>query len=212
MRRNVATVIVTKGTLRAGASVVAGTTWARVRQMADDKGKALREAKPGAAITITGWKELPAAGDQLLESVNGEDEAKKAVTNRLRDVERRKLLEDVEVINLKRAEERLRTEEEERELERIKAEGGDVRAFVAQKEREARSEAGPGAASASGKKELLLVIKGDVSGTVEAVQGSLEHIGNKEAGVKIIHTGVGEVSESDVRMAEAAGGRLSSYR
>jgi len=55
-----------------------------------------------------------------------------------------------------------------------------------------------------------LIIKGDVSGTVEAVVGSLEGIGNKEAGVKIIHTGVGEVGESDVSMAEASQGELMS--
>ena len=46
-----------------------------------------------------------------------------------------------------------------------------------------------------------------MSGTVEAVVGSLEGIGNKEAGVKIIHTGVGEVGESDVSMAEASQGK-----
>jgi translation initiation factor IF-2 len=55
-----------------------------------------------------------------------------------------------------------------------------------------------------------LIIKGDVSGTVEAVVGSLEGIGNKEAGVKIIHTGVGEVGESDVSMAEASQGKLTA--
>ena len=45
-----------------------------------------------------------------------------------------------------------------------------------------------------------------MSGTVEAVEGVLSGIGNKEAGVKIISTGVGEVTESDIAMAEAAEG------
>jgi len=54
-----------------------------------------------------------------------------------------------------------------------------------------------------GYKELRLLIKGDVSGTVEAVEGALSGIGNKEAGVKIVQTGVGEVSSGDVEYAEA---------
>jgi translation initiation factor IF-2 len=167
--------------------------------MQDDKGKPLREAPPGTPVSITGWKDLPSAGDQLLEAVNGEDEAKRCVTNRLREVERRKMMSDVEQINVKRAEERKRHDIEAKELEKVKEEGGDVHALLM--EREHRPE------NVDGKKQLLLVIKGDVSGTVEAVVGSLEGIGNKEAGVKIIHTGVGEVSESDIHLAEASGGR-----
>lgn len=55
-------------------------------------------------------------------------------------------------------------------------------------------------------KELVLIIKADVSGTVEAVVGALEGIGNKEARVKIISSAVGDVQESDVEMARAVSG------
>jgi translation initiation factor IF-2 len=208
-------VLVSKGTLKSGSCIVAGTTWARVRQMQDDKGKPLREAGPGTPVSVTGWKELPSAGDQLLEAVNGEDEAKRCITNRLREIERKRMTADVEQINVKRAEERRVAEAAE--LQKVKEDGGDVRAFL--NERERRAEGGSGAGTGSGagvdengagKKELLLLIKGDVSGTVEAVVGSLEGIGNKEAGVKIIHTGVGEVSESDIHQAEASGGESES--
>jgi translation initiation factor IF-2 len=210
-------VLVSKGTLKSGSCIVAGTTWARVRQMQDDKGKPLREAGPGTPVSVTGWKELPSAGDQLLEAVNGEDEAKRCITNRLREIERKRMTADVEQINVKRAEERRVHEAEAAELQKVKEDGGDVRAFL--NERERRAEGGSGAGTGSGagvdengagKKELLLLIKGDVSGTVEAVVGSLEGIGNKEAGVKIIHTGVGEVSESDIHQAEASGGESES--
>lgn len=57
-----------------------------------------------------------------------------------------------------------------------------------------------------GVKELLLIIKADVSGTVEAVVGALEVIGNKEARVKIVSSAVGDVQESDVEMARAVNG------
>ena len=199
--RNVATVLVTRGTLRAGASIVAGNTWCRVRQMQDDKGQSVRQALPGSPVSITGWRELPVAGDQLLESVNGEDEAKRAIANRLRDAERKKLQADAEQINVKRREERIRAEAEEEEIKAVRDAGGNI--FQAQ-----MNMAKKAAEVERSKtfKELRLVIKADVSGTIEAVAGSLEGIGNKEAGVKIVHTGVGEVGESDVSLAQAAEG------
>ncbi|WWD16698.1 translation initiation factor IF-2 [Kwoniella shandongensis] len=196
-RGNIATVLVTRGTLRTSASIVAGQTWCRVRQMQDDKGKAIREALPGTPVSITGWKELPSAGDELLEAIKGEDEAKKAVNNRKRDEERKRMLADVEQINAKRREERLRVEAEAAALEAATESGavnGETTSEGEVKPKEVKEEF----------KTLRLVIKADVSGTVEAVVGALEHIGNKEAGVKIVHTGVGEVTESDITQAEAS--------
>ena len=201
--RNVATVMVTRGILRSGASIVAGNTWCRVRQMQDDKGKSVRQALPGTPVSITGWRELPAAGDQLLESINGEEEAKRAITNRLREAERRKLQADAEQINVKRREERLKAEAENDEIKAVREAGGNIfqaHANLAKMAAEVER--------SKTFKEMRLVIKADVSGTVEAVVGSLEGIGNKEAGVKIVHTGVGEVGESDVSLAQAAEGEL----
>lgn len=192
-----ASVLITKGALRAGASIVAGHTWCRVRQMQDDKGKPLREALPGTPVFVTGWKDLPSAGDELLEARSGEDEAKKAVSNRKRDEERKRLMADVEQINAKRKEERQRLEAEAEAA--AAAEVGERGEDISVNAHSRKSEF----------KTLNLLVKADVSGTVEAVVGSLEHIGNKEAGVKIIHTGVGEISESDVSLAEASGGEFS---
>ncbi|WWC60108.1 translation initiation factor IF-2 [Kwoniella dejecticola CBS 10117] len=197
-RGNVATVLITRGTLKTGSSIVAGQTWCRVRQMQDDKGKPIKEALPGQPVSITGWKELPSAGDELLEAIKGEDEAKKAINNRKRDEERRRMMVDVEQINAKRKEER----------ERLEA---DALAAEALESGESTSEGGAAVNKEEEKKILRLVIKADVSGTVEAVVGSLEHIGNKEAGVKIIHTGVGEVSESDVALAEASDATIIGF-
>ncbi|KZO95874.1 initiation factor 2 [Calocera viscosa TUFC12733] len=183
-RGPVATVLVLRGTLKSGDAIVAGTTWCRVRQMMDDKGNSVKEAIPGMPVTVAGWKELPVAGDEVLQAINGEDDAKRAIENRKRELEKRKLLVDVEKINENRRAERL-----DREEAAIAEETGVAR-------EEVEKEHGP--------KELRLVIKGDVSGTVEAVVGSVTGIGNYEVITKVVSSGVGEVVESDINLAEAS--------
>jgi translation initiation factor IF-2 len=56
----------------------------------------------------------------------------------------------------------------------------------------------------AGKKEMTLLVKGDVQGSVEAIQGSLEKIGNDEVGSRVILSGVGAITESDVTLAAAS--------
>ena len=53
-------------------------------------------------------------------------------------------------------------------------------------------------------KELPIIVKADVQGSVEAVRQSLEKLSNDEVRVKVIHGGVGAVSESDVMLADAS--------
>lgn len=170
--------------------------------MTDDKGKVVKEALPGMPVIVTGWKEVPLAGDEILQARNGEEEAKKAISNRQREAEKKALMADVEKINEKRRLERERLEHEEAIAEAAKASGEDPVAAAALAHREAEASEREHAF-----KELRLVIRADVSGTVEAVVGALEHIGNKEAGVKIVHAGVGDVADSDVAIAEAAEGK-----
>ena len=197
----VATILVTRGTLHVGSCIVAGTTWCRVRTMTDDKGTAITSAGPGAPVVVSGWRDTPVAGDQLLEAINGEADARRAIMTRLRNRENEKLLQDTEVINVKRREDRIKAADEAREEEEYVAAG--VKHYQAKLEIAKRH-----AAEARNEtfKQLRLVIKADVSGTVEAVEGALSGIGNKEAGVKIVHTGVGDVNPSDVDFAEAAKG------
>jgi translation initiation factor IF-2 len=57
----------------------------------------------------------------------------------------------------------------------------------------------------AGRKEFPLLVKGDVQGSVEAIAGALEKIGNEEVGARIIHSGAGGINESDVTLAEASG-------
>ncbi|KAG8715534.1 hypothetical protein FRC11_003285 [Ceratobasidium sp. 423] len=197
-RGPVATVLIQRGSLKPGSSLVAGTAWARVRQMTDDKNRPVKIAKPGDAVTVAGWKDVPAAGDEVLQAER-EDDAKKAVANRKRVLETRALAEDVEKINEKRRMDKV-LEEQEREAQAA-AKGDQV------------SDAVPEVAQSSEPdvKELKLVIKGDVSGSIEAVAGALCGIGNKIARVKIVSQTVGDVSESDIARAKAIDGTVVGF-
>ena len=60
-------------------------------------------------------------------------------------------------------------------------------------------------ARTSGRKEFPLVIKADVQGSVEAIIGALDKLGTEEVAARVLHSGVGGISESDVTLAEASG-------
>jgi translation initiation factor IF-2 len=60
-------------------------------------------------------------------------------------------------------------------------------------------------AKTAGRKEFPLVIKGDVQGSVEAIIGALDKLGTEEVAARVLHSGVGGISESDVTLAEASG-------
>jgi translation initiation factor IF-2 len=171
--------------------ILAGTSQAKVRVMNNAAGKSVKEAYPGTAVIVSGWKTLPGAGDSVLSASEGD--IKKALTNRLRKVEEEAQLADIEAINEKRREERERVEEEERALANTRR---PINSRAPTIEIEGQSDVN----------ELRLVIKGDVSGSVEAVEDALKIIGNSAARVKVVSRGVGEVSESDVMLAKTAGG------
>ncbi|ADH91172.1 translation initiation factor IF-2 [Ancylobacter novellus DSM 506] len=66
-------------------------------------------------------------------------------------------------------------------------------------------------AKTAGRKEFPLIIKGDVSGSVEAIIASLEKLGTDEVQARIIHSGAGGVNESDVTLAETAGAVIIAF-
>ena len=57
----------------------------------------------------------------------------------------------------------------------------------------------------AGRKDFALIIKADVQGSLEAIIGALENLGTSEVGARVIHAGVGGITESDVTLAEASG-------
>ncbi|KLO14176.1 initiation factor 2 [Schizopora paradoxa] len=182
---NTATVLLLRGSLTAASHLICGTTHAKVRHLTDSSGNPIKRAAPGSAVIVSGWKELPQVGDEVLQGK--EDEVKKALANRLRKMKIASTLNDAEVINATRRAERER-----------KAEDG-----VVEEESNVMSPTGP--------KALRLVVKGDVSGSVEALVSAVEVIGNKDATVNVVSSGVGEVTESDVMMAKAAGGMIVAF-
>lgn len=153
--------------------------------MSDSTGATVNSALPGMAVTVSGWKSLPKAGDEVLQGT--EAEVKRAITNRLRKAEIESSLVDVEAINSSRR--------QERERRALELQFGE-------------DHKGPLPEENTGPKELRLIVKADVSGSAEAVVGALQGIGNKEAITRIISSGVGDITESDVMMAQAVGGRV----
>ena len=161
--------------------ILSGVSHAKVRRMNDSNGKVVPVALPGMAVTVSGWKILPKAGDDVLDG--SENDIKKAISNRERRQEMEALHQDVDAINSRRRQDRnLRTSRDD--------------------------EAHPAPVS-SGPLELKLIIKADVSGSAEAVRDALHGIGNDIASAQVISTGVGEITESDVMMAKAANGRCT---
>jgi translation initiation factor IF-2 len=66
-------------------------------------------------------------------------------------------------------------------------------------------------AKTAGRKEFPLVVKADVQGSIEAIIGALDKIGNEEVGARVILSGVGGITESDVRLAESAGAAIIGF-
>lgn len=153
--------------------------------MVDSKGVSVATALPGMAVTVSGWKTLPKAGDEVLEG--SDSDIKKALTNRVRKAEAESMQQDIEVINTTRRQER------------------DARAEGNTDVSKPDSDSGP--------KQVKIFIKADVSGSGEALEGALDGMGNKLVVSKVIATGVGDVSENDVMRAQAANGThiLMSY-
>lgn len=148
----------------------------------------MKSVLPGNAAVVSGWKELPQAGEEVLQGT--EADVKRAITNRLRMEDMKATLDDLEALNALRRGERDRKEAEES--------GENVEENVK--------------GTKDQKKILNLVIKGDVFGSVEAVAGALEGIGNNLAGVKIVTSGVGDVTENDIMRAKTAEGMSVLYQ
>ncbi len=161
-RGPVATVLVQRGTLRVGDSVVAGDAHGRVRRMLDEHGADVTAAYPSRPVQVIGFTSVPGAGDNFL--VVDEDRIARQIADRRRARER----------NAELAQRR----------KRISLEDLDS----ALKE----------------TNQLNLILKGDNSGTVEALEDALTKIEvGDEVQLRVIHRGVGGVTESDVNLATA---------
>jgi translation initiation factor IF-2 len=173
----VATVLVKRGTLRPGDLIVAGKTWARIRVLRNEAGADLAEAPPGTPVEILGWRDLPEAGEQVLQAPD-EDKAKTATEYRQEMAERQQS-------SVYQAEQ----EQKQREKEAAEA---------AQAEAEAAGEEAVEAPSQPGVIYQNYTVKADVAGSVEAVCGTIMELGNNEVQAKILRSAASQISEYDV--------------
>ncbi|KAF7912135.1 uncharacterized protein EAF01_001156 [Botrytis porri] len=195
----VATILVRRGTMRPGDFVVAGKTWARIRCLRNEAGMEIEEAGPGTPVEIDGWREQPSAGDEVLQAPD-EAKAKSVIEFRLEKEERDKLAADMEAINENR-----KIEHDKREREKAEKESA-----LLGEEGEKNDSPTPNK-DPTGPKPVYFVIKGDVSGSVEAVVDQLNATGTKEVEPIILRSGVGKLSESDIEHAATAKGYVINF-
>ncbi|MCY4370218.1 MAG: translation initiation factor IF-2 [bacterium] len=107
----IATVIVQRGTLRRGNSLVAGTVSGRARSLIDDKGKRISTAGPSTPVLVTGWSSVPTAGD-LFEAVKNDRLARSIASRRVDEYRAKNLVVPTARERLGQLLERLRAQDE----------------------------------------------------------------------------------------------------
>ena len=159
----VASVLIQTGTLRVGDHLVAGSRYAKVKALFNERNQKVEFAGPSTPVSMLGFSDSPMAGDPLLV-LKTEDEAKE-IANKREQLHREQGIRTTKHITLDEIGRRL---------------------------------------AIGNFKELNLIIKGDVNGSVEALSDSLLNLSTEEVMVKIIHKGVGQITESDVLLASAS--------
>jgi translation initiation factor IF-2 len=164
-RGTVATVLVQNGTLRVGDVFVSGAAFGRVRSMSDELGERVQEAGPSTPVEVTGFNDLPNAGD-LLQVVQDEAQARGIAGFRQQETRQRDLSTAAPTrMSLAQLFDRIQE--------------GDV-------------------------KELAVVLKADVQGSLEVLRDALTKLSTEKVKVQVLHAGVGAISTNDVLLASAS--------
>ncbi len=169
-RGPLATMLVQRGTLSIGDTIVTGAIVGNIRAMYDANQKSVKKAGPSVPVEIMGLPEVPEAGE-IFYVVQDE-----RVARQLAEKRRDKLREESISPSSRMSLDNLYS----------KMAAGDV-------------------------KDLNLIVKADVQGSVEAVRQSLEKLNNDEVKVNIIHGAVGAVNETDVRLAEVSNAIIIAF-
>ncbi len=168
-RGSVASVLVQRGTLRVGDSIVCGEAFGRVRAMLDENFQPVEEAPPSRPVRVLGLSSTPGAGDNFI--VVDDDRMARQIADRRQSRKRN--------AELLRNRGRRTLEDLFKDLEK-----GEMR-------------------------KLLLIIKGDVSGSVEALEDALLKIDvGDEVGLRVIRRGVGAITQDDVNLALTSEGTV----
>jgi translation initiation factor IF-2 len=164
-RGPVVTILVQRGTLKVGDSLVAGPQWGRVRAMHDFTGTRVQSAGPGMPVEVLGFDGVADAGEFV-----------HAVEN-----DRRARQEAQERANRLKTEQLARRQARKVSLEEVfsRVQEGDI-------------------------KELNIVLKADVAGSLEALQDEIAKVPQEQVGINIIHSQTGGINESDVMLAAAS--------
>ncbi|KAK0360601.1 hypothetical protein LTR94_026688 [Friedmanniomyces endolithicus] len=168
-RGPVATVLVTRGTLKVGDVFVIGAESGKVRALVDDKGRQMKTAGPSMPVEVLGMSGTPSAGDSL-QVVESEARAREVAEYR-------------QSVLLQK-----RTTQAPASLESM---------FSALKANQAI--------------EYPLVVKADTQGTVEAIVASINKISTDLIRARVLHAGVGGITESDVTLAGASGAPIIGF-
>jgi translation initiation factor IF-2 len=164
-RGPVVTVLVQRGTMRVGDSVVAGSQWGKVRAMHDHTGSRVEAAGPGDPVEVLGFDGVCEAGERV-EVVDNDRRARQLAGERAH---------------------RLKTEALARRTQRK----------VSLDEVFARAQQGE-------IRELDIVLKADVSGSLEALQDEIAKLPQEQVSVNVIRAAAGGINESDVMLASAS--------
>ncbi|XP_043911106.1 translation initiation factor IF-2, mitochondrial [Protopterus annectens] len=204
----VTTAIVHHGTLKKGCVLVAGKCWAKVRLLFDENGKIMDAAGPSLPVEIVGWKDLPSAGDEILE-VESEQRAREIVEWRNYAEEQRKMEKDLEVIEAKQR-------EHKDAYNKVRESMGSLtwrqRKAALYKSNKKLGVMRPKEKTESDRLILPIIIKGDVDGSVEAILSVLDsYDADDECELDVIHFGVGDISENDINLAETFSGVIYGF-
>ncbi len=167
-RGPVASVLITRGTLKRGDTFVVGTESGKVRAIVNDQGKQIKEAGPSMPVEVLGLGGVPSAGDQLAVVEN---------------------------------------EQRAREVAQFRQEKATAK-------RTALAPTNFDTMFNSMKSDLVefpVLVKADVQGSVEAITTALHNLGNDLIKVRVLHAGVGAITESDVTLASASGAPIIGF-
>ncbi|HLN59065.1 MAG TPA: translation initiation factor IF-2, partial [Thermoanaerobaculia bacterium] len=169
-RGNVVTVLVQSGTLSVGDVFFAGSVFGRVRSMHDDRGAKVALAGPATPVEVTGFEDLPMAGDTF-QVVEDETKARSIVSFR-QQKDRDKVMAASSKISLDQLFSRIQE--------------GKI-------------------------KELPLIVKADVAGSVEVLSQAIQALSNERVKISLLHAGVGAINTNDVLLASASGAIIIGF-
>ncbi len=167
-RGPVATVLVTRGTLKRGDTFVVGTESGKVRAIVNDQGKQIKEAGPSMPVEVLGLGGVPSAGDMLTVVENEQRAREVAEYRQEKATEQRTALAPTSFDTM----------------------FNNLQSEVI---------------------EFPVLVKADVQGSVEAINNALHNLSNDDIKVRVLHAGVGAITESDVTLAAASNAPILGF-